>query len=237
MRVCVITDNRFLYNKMVELIEDEKYSVHSFDFYCSLIGAPSPIRDILPEIKLKAEDETFFKQYDLFLSLHCKQIFPDALVNNVRCVNVHPGLNPYNRGWYPQVFAIMNKLPHGATIHEIDNQLDHGAIIAQEQVEIHSWSTSYSVYSEVQQAESRLLEENFDSIINNTYEKHYPTEEGNVNYIKDFREMLEIDLNKTTTWANAIDHLRALSFNGYDNAYFIDENGDKVFIEVKLKKA
>lgn len=49
--------------------------------------------------------------------------------------------------------------------------------------------------------------------------------------------MLEIDLTKTTTWANAIDHLRALSFNGYDNAYFIDENGDKVFIEVKLKKA
>lgn len=222
MRVCVI--------------KDVKYSIHSFDFYCSLIGAPSPLRDVIPEIKLKVQDESFFKQYDLFLSLHCKQIFPDEFVNNVRCVNVHPGLNPYNRGWYPQVFAILNKRPHGATIHEIDSQLDHGAIIAQEKVDIHSWSTSYSVYSEVQQAEARLLEANLDVILSNTYKKTYPKSEGNVNYVKDFHALCEINPKENVTWAEAIDRLRALSYKGYKNAYFIDSNGDKIWLELSLEK-
>jgi methionyl-tRNA formyltransferase len=226
-----------LYGAIQDIIKEKNYSNISFDFFCSLIGSPSPMRDILPEIRLKEKTTDFFKQYDLFLSLHCKQIFPEELVNNCRCVNVHPGLNPYNRGWFPQVFAIMNKLPHGATIHEIDKDLDHGAIIAQKEVKIYSWSTSYSVYSEVQTAEIQLLKENFDDIINNTYHKYYPESEGNINYIKDFKEMLEIKLDERISWAHAIDHLRALSFNGYDNAYFIDEEGNKVYIEVKLKKA
>lgn len=234
MKVCVITDNKFLYDTLQEIISEKKYN-HTFDFFCSRIGKPSPLKGILSEVRLKEENLFFFKSYDLFLSLHCKQIFPDELVNNVRCINVHPGLNPYNRGWYPQVFAILNKLPHGATIHEIDCHLDHGAIIAQEKVEIHSWSTSYTVYNEVQQAEARLLRANIDAILSNSYTKSYPEIEGNVNYVKDFNALCEIHPNERVTWGEAIDRLRALSFKGYKNAYFIDGNGDKIWLDLRLE--
>lgn len=88
-KVCVITDNRFLYEKMQSIIETKGYDC-TFDFFCSRIGKPSPLKGVLSEVRLKEESLSFFKSYDLFLSLHCKQIFPDELVKNVRCVNVHP---------------------------------------------------------------------------------------------------------------------------------------------------
>ncbi len=88
-------------------------------------------------------------KYKLVISAHCKKIFPPKLVNSFRCINIHPGLNPYNRGYYPQAFSLINKLPVGATIHEIDEKLDHGPIIFQEEVVIESIDTSFSLYNKI----------------------------------------------------------------------------------------
>ena len=38
------------------------------------------------------------ESYQLVISVHCKQIFPKRLVENVLCINLHPGYNPFNRG-------------------------------------------------------------------------------------------------------------------------------------------
>ena len=51
-------------------------------------------------------------------------MFPVDMVRNYRCINVHPGLNPYNRGWFPQTFSLVNHFPVGVTIHEMDAHLD-----------------------------------------------------------------------------------------------------------------
>jgi methionyl-tRNA formyltransferase len=79
----------------------------------------------------------------------------------MRCINIHPGLNPYNRGWYPQVFAINNGLPHGATIHEMDDKIDHGDIIYQKSVDIKLSDTSKTLYERVLDTEIFLFKENF----------------------------------------------------------------------------
>lgn len=105
------------------------------------------------------------KTYDLIISLHCYQRFPSFLVQKVECINIHPGLNPYNRGWYPHVFSIVNKLPLGATIHEIDEDIDHGAIIAQHEVSLYSWDTSLTAYDRVVEAELSLIKENLIRLV------------------------------------------------------------------------
>ena len=46
---------------------------------------------------------------------------------------------------FQQVFSILNKLPVGVTIHEMDEQLDHGIIIVQKEINIFSWETSCDV--------------------------------------------------------------------------------------------
>ncbi|MEL6562249.1 MAG: formyltransferase family protein, partial [Bacteroidota bacterium] len=46
-------------------------------------------------------------------------------------------------------FSLINGLPAGVTIHEIDEKLDHGNIIDQIKVEVQSTDTSYTLYQRV----------------------------------------------------------------------------------------
>lgn len=174
--------------------------------------------------------------YDLIFSLHCKQIFPAELVAAVRCVNVHPGLNPYNRGWYPQVFSLINGEPIGATIHLMDHDIDHGEVIDQVGVEILSSDTSLDVYSRVIDAEKKLIRKNIINIILEKYSAMTPSSEGNYNSIEDFKKLCKLDLDSVGTIREHIDLLRALSHGIFKNAFFLDEHGDKVFISVALEK-
>jgi methionyl-tRNA formyltransferase len=181
-------------------------------------------------------DEKFFRQYEVFLSLHCKQLFPEKLVRNHRCVNIHPGFNPYNRGWFPQVFSIINKKPVGVTIHEMDEELDHGSILYQEKIDIKLYDTSWSVYHRIQQKEVELLEKYLLDIIEKRYNKKAMLSEGNINYKSDFEKICRIDLSKQATYGEVIDLLRATTFDGYDNAYFMDDDGNKIYVNINLKK-
>lgn len=238
MRICVLTDNEFIFEQFMKIIKERKM-VHQFDFFYSSFNKnfSEKYKDskVFFPIRLKNEDDIFFKQYDLFFSLHSKQLFPDKLVENYRCINVHPGLNPYNRGWFPQVFSILNKLPVGVTIHEMDKELDHGPIIVQKEVSILSHETSYDVYRKIQQLEIELLKEYLDELLQGGYKKILPTCEGNINLKNDFDKLCKIDLEKTATFGEFIDLLRATTFGKYDNAYFYNEQGEKVYVSIELK--
>lgn len=193
-----------------------------------------PLRGI-PRLDLRKQTPEVLKTYGLVISIHCKQFFPRALVNGVRCVNVHPGLNPHNRGWYPQVFSIINGLPAGVTIHEIDDQLDHGPIIVQREYAIQPWDTSGSAYARIMKLERELVLEHFVAIRDRAYRAVAPDREGNVNYRKDFDRLREIDLEQTGSFRDLINRLRSLTHGDFRNAYFTDPSGKKVFIRVILE--
>lgn len=238
-RILVLSDNSHLCNQFIEVCNTRKIPLSLFDF------AHSPVSsfkvELLPPDKsmraldIKAESEEVSTNYDLVFSIHCKQLFPNNLVQKVKCINLHPGLNPYNRGWYPQVFSILNKLPLGATLHEIDEELDHGAIIAQIEVPVHAHDTSLTAYNRVQKAERALLEEHLESVLKNDYRTVAPDDEGNVNLKKDFNALCELDLDKTQTIGETIDLLRALTHGEYRNAFFRDEEGKKIMVSIKLE--
>ena len=232
--VLVVTDNQELWERVKKLAEG--IPGVTFDITCSTVkGSPSIAG--MPSITLRDAWADVCQRYELVISLHCKQLFPAELVNAVRCVNVHPGLNPYNRGWFPQVFSIINGLPLGATIHEIDEELDHGNIIVQEEVDVFSWDTSFSAYNRVLDKEMELLEAFLPRIIHGDYESQPMSEEGNVNLKRDFAALCEIDLKQTVTWGEAINTLRALTHPPYKNAYFIDHEGRKVNVGIDLDVA
>jgi len=175
--------------------------------------------------------------YDLVFSVHCKQIFPKALVEGVRCINFHPGFNPFNRGWYPQAFSILNGLPAGATVHVMDESIDHGAIIGQKPVTVGAGETSLDVYNKVIEAEKELMNEYLPRILSGQYELFKPLVEGNYNSINDHRELCALDLEDMSSLRDHINLLRATSHGDFKNAYFYDELGDKYFIKVVLEKA
>ncbi len=217
MNILIISDNQFIKKNMIRIF-------NNYNLKCNIVESKN--------IDLHNIDS----KYELVISAHCKKLFPPKLVNSFRCINIHPGLNPYNRGYYPQAFSLINKLPIGATIHEIDEELDHGPIIYQEEIEIKSTDTSFSLYNKVIKKEIELFEKNFNSIINNNYIITTPKNEGNLNLKKDFDNLCKIDLDNIDTFENHINLLKALTFDKYKNAYFIDKNGDKIYLNIKLSK-
>jgi len=235
-KILVVSENvglcRFLLQSQNDLALSSKCS---FDFrYTSYNDDPKTMLDFgACEINLKDESviDWIVRNYDIVFSLHCKQIFPALLISQLPCFNFHPGFNPYNRGWYPQVFSLINGLPVGATVHLMDEHIDHGEIVAQKKVNILPKDTSLDVYNNVIEAEKELIKEHLVSIIDNTYSLSSPIGEGNYNDIKDYMKLCKLNLDEVGTLESHLNLLRGLSHGKFRNAYF-EKGGKKYFVKI-----
>lgn len=236
--ILIITDNSFLGKQFSLLIDKHKKKGQDFVFAISPFSNPDDFEMNTKVYDLKKTNHIIeiIEKYQLVFSIHCKQIFPSELISKVKCINVHPGYNPFNRGWYPQVFSIIYDLPIGATIHEIDDQLDHGPIIARKNVVKYGYDTSETLYKRVIEAELELLDEHLPGILANSYKIIYPENQGHLYLKKDFNNLKEIDLNKNYNAGEFLKLLRALTHGDFQNAFYIDrDTGKKVYISVNIK--
>lgn len=216
--VLVLCDNDLIHVKIKNIFDNKNFAV------------------VIESSDLYQDSWELIGKYDLIISAHCKKIFDKKLIESTRIVNIHPGLNPYNRGMYPHIFSIMNGLPTGATIHEIDDKIDNGDIIVQKEVVIHMYENSKELHQRIMKVEMDLFESHFDEIIYGTYVKTKPHIEGNINYKKDFDKLCEINLGDVDTFEGHINKLRATTYDDYKNAYFYDEDGNKIYIKIELSK-
>lgn len=237
MKVFVFTDNRFIHDAFRPLFSG--IADAEVDFFCSPSSEPM-FREEVAEGTVKPaslkRDCARFLDYDLGFSCHSRQLFPAELVTAVRCLNVHPGLNPHNRGWYPQVFSILNGLPAGATIHVMDEAIDHGPIVCQNEVAIQPWDTSRDVYQRLLREEVALFEAWLPRLVKGDYEAVPPGEEGNYNGKADFAALCEIDPDEVGTFREFVDRLRALSHPPFSNAWMMMD-GRKVHLRLELEAA
>jgi methionyl-tRNA formyltransferase len=232
-RIGVVTDNMELAEFLLGEVSLQKLGVEKFSFHCSP-GSEQYLQGARLT-QLDVRDEKKAEQYDLLLSIHCRQIFPAGLVRRVRCINLHPGLNPYNRGWYPQVFSLINGLPSGATFHEMDERIDHGRIIDQISVPLTDWDTSGSAYRKVIDAEKNLIRSCIAAIVSGTYGvQKTGHDEGNYNSKNDFAQLCRIDLESVGTFREHINHLRALTHEGFSNAHFKSTSGRRIYLRLEL---
>ena len=234
MKICVFTDNSYIFEGFTALLP--RFPEHTFDFFYSPWNRAFSPRENFRPLRLQTQGREFYDSYDLFLSLHSKQLFPDALVETRPCFNVHPGLNPHNRGWFPQVFSILNGLPCGVTIHKMDAQLDHGPIAWQEEVPQHPWDTSKDIYDRILAKELELLDRHLGDLLTGNYRLTPMPSEGNINYKADFDALCRIDRDEPATYGAVIDRLRALTHAPYENAWFLDADGKKVYVGITLRK-
>lgn len=234
MKICVFTDNSYIYDGFSAFLP--RFKEHTFDFFYSPWNRAFSPRENFRPLRLKDQGRDFYESYDLFLSLHSKQLFPTELVENHLCINVHPGLNPFNRGWFPQVFSILNGLPCGVTIHKMDAELDHGPILWQEEVPLLASDTSKDIYDRILKKELELLENHLGDLLAGNFSLTPMPHEGNINYKADFDALCRIDRDEPATYGAVIDRLRALTHAPYENAYFIDDDGKKVYVGITLRK-
>ena len=226
MRILIISDNDYIGTSVLSIINS----------YGEQITRATLTDSKSLDMKSTVCIDEIVKNQDLVISAHCKKIFPKELVERIKCINIHPGFNPYNRGWFPQVFSINNGLPVGATVHVIDELLDHGDIIIRAQVEVDDTDTSLSLYNKIVEKEIEIFRNSFPDIIAGKIEYQSPEIEGNVNYKSDFKNLCELNMSSTGTLREHIDLLRSLTHGEYDNAYFLNSDGDKIYVKINLKK-
>ncbi|REL30222.1 dTDP-4-amino-4,6-dideoxyglucose formyltransferase [Thalassotalea euphylliae] len=238
MNILVVSDNVLLVSEFIRVTKIDCFAPFNFFYkYSSINKTPASLISLgMTAINVKTSVKEILANYDLVISAHCKQIFPKDLVSGIRCINIHPGLNPHNRGWFPQVFSIINGKPAGATVHIMDEEIDHGDIIVQSIVDLCEYDTSQTAYDKVQQAEIALIEKHLLSWINEDYIGTKPAEEGNYNGIQDFKALCELDLNQKGTLQEHLNLLRALTHGDYANAHYINDEGEKVFVKIELAK-
>ncbi|UYM55336.1 dTDP-4-amino-4,6-dideoxyglucose formyltransferase [Leclercia adecarboxylata] len=237
--ILIISDNAELTGHVVTLLRNKSRLKNlSYSLYYSYNNRSPEAMIELGASYVDLKDETsvtkIIASADIVFSLHCKQIFPQSLVEAVTCINVHPGYNPYNRGWYPQVFSIMNGLPAGVTIHKMDDKVDHGPIIYQEKIQIQERDTSLEAYRKIIALEKKMLDDYLVNLVYGEYQVCLPIHEGNYNSITDFKNLRQIEPEHIGTMKEHINILRALSHGQFKNAYFIDSDGIKNYIKITI---
>jgi methionyl-tRNA formyltransferase len=94
----------------------------------------------------------------LAVSVHFPRILaPGELGCYERAYNLHPGLLPWGRGFYPYLWTIVAGEPAGATLHRMSERVDAGPIVAQEPVESRPDDTARVMIARIRAAERSLF--------------------------------------------------------------------------------
>ncbi|MFK7049193.1 Methionyl-tRNA formyltransferase [Flavobacterium columnare] len=89
---------------------------------------------------------------DLVVVCHFQKLFSKDLIiiPKFGCINLHPSLLPFYRGMSPQHWPIINgDVRTGITVHFIDEGVDTGDIILQEQIDIDGKDTVYDLQNKM----------------------------------------------------------------------------------------
>ncbi len=109
------------------------------------------------EIKSEGFLSTLGSNWDLFIIISYGKIVPRIVIDIPKhgTLNVHPSLLPKLRGASPLQSALLEDIPVGSThetgvtIMQIDEEVDHGPIVAQEKISIPNWPIKGSELEEI----------------------------------------------------------------------------------------
>ncbi len=179
------------------------------------------IRDQNPEIGISA----FFGH---IVPKEILDLFP------LGCVNIHPSYLPHNRGKYANVWSIVDRTPAGASLHYMDEGVDTGPIIAQQEVPIEPIDTGKTLHEKLEQACVELFQENWPAVREgNAASRPQNLDAGSSHRERDVETIDEIDLDREYLARDLIDVLRARTFPPYRGAWF-REGGKQVYVQVEL---
>ncbi len=227
MKVLILSDNERVYGNIREVVDKHAIAGASFDFRCR---PGSKIAHVLEPIDVDA-----MLAYDVIISTHSNHILPPSVVQSRLCVNLHPGYNPYNRGWHPHVFSMLDGSPVGVTLHLMDERIDTGAIIDRAAVPVEATDTGGDVLEKIYDLEKVMFDRNIENLIAGTFLTRAPEFTGKLNTRRDFEALCALDLDAVGTLREHIHLLRSLTNINYRNAFFIDD-GQKIFVNVDLKR-
>lgn len=175
------------------------------------------------------------KQFDIFIVAAYGKIIPQSILNIPKfgTLNVHPSLLPKLRGASPIRSAILNDIREtGVTIMLMDAELDHGPILAQEEVHIEesTWPLRGEVLDELLARKGgALLADVIPEWVSGTITPREQEHSAATFCTKISKEMGEIDLT-ADPYQNL---LKIRAFDGWPGTFFFTEkNGIRIRVKI-----
>ena len=102
-----------------------------------------------------------------------------------RIVNLHISLLPWNRGADPNFWSFFDSTPKGVTIHEIDEGVDTGALLAQREVRFAAVETLATSYEKLRRDVEALFDATWRDIKDGRCEARSQTGAGSYHRARD----------------------------------------------------
>lgn len=188
--VCVVTQPDKIVGRKMEL-KHPPIKILA-DRYAILTLQPDKVKLIVDEIRQINPD--------LIVTCAYGQIIPKEILDIPRlgCINVHASLLPKLRGGAPIHRAIINGYTKtGITIMYMNEKMDDGDIISQEEIPILESDTASTLHDKLSIMGSKLLLETLPSIINGTNDRIKQNKEEVTYAFNIKREDEKIDFSKT----------------------------------------
>ncbi len=174
---------------------------------------------VLQPVKIRKEYQKILDlKPDIIITCAYGQIIPNEILDYPKygCINVHASLLPKLRGGAPIHHAIIDGYEEtGITIMEMDEKMDHGAIITQESIVISDNDTVGTLHDKLSALGAKLLVETLPSIFGKKCTKQVQDEDEVTFGYNITREDELIDFNKPVR--EVFNRIRGL--NPYPGAY------------------
>lgn len=158
------------------------------------------------------------------------EVFPQGILN------LHPGLLPYNRGVFANVWSIVESTPAGATLHYVDQGVDTGDIVAQREVPVRDVDTGETLYRRLERACVDLFSEAWPSVADGTAVRTpQDPSAGSTHPRAQIADLDAIDPAQTYTAQELIDLLRARTFAPHKGAY-LQKSDKRIYLSLKLEE-
>lgn len=209
------------------------------------ILTPSPVKIIADEYNIslgqpeKIQDTKYKIQNtkpDLIIVASYGQILPKEILDIPKygCLNVHPSLLPKYRGPSPIQYAILNgDKETGVTIMLMDEKMDHGPILAQQELEFQISNFQFlNLHDKLAELGAKLLLDTIPKWLNKEI-KPQTQDESKATYTKILtKEDGKID------WRKSVEVLerQIRAFSPWPGSYTIFNDGGRV-MKIKILKA
>ena len=176
---------------------------------------------------------------DFIITVYWSHILKPILFNiaKIGSINFHPALLPINRGWYPHVHSIVTGNPFGVTLHCLEEKPDAGPIWVQKEVFMQETDTAFEIYLKLQKEIIKLFKNNWSKIKNGLIKPYKQDETKAIYHRKNEIDNLDyIDINKSYKARELINILRARSYGKKGFAYYENDKGEKIYLNLSLNK-
>ncbi len=180
-----------------------------------------------------------FAKIDLGILAWWPKILSENLIKKTKYgfINAHNSLLPNARGKHPYFWTIVEEKKYGVTWHRVNNKVDKGDIIAQEEI-FYNWEdTAETLYTKSIKQVIKLFKKEYPSLRKGNIKSRPQKGKGSFHYGKEMDVYGRIFLNKKYTGKDILNLIRGRTTSSKKiKSAFFEDNGELYRVKIFIKK-